>query len=119
MFVQLICLAAITMLQLLYIVCKIIFKLKINGEDEKGCTEKRQTWNQPKQKKVDAQPSYLVTLTKKVFGMEKRPKLCQVNQWDCRPMSRRTLQSKSEKSTQSNAGDENQSSCRFCIFSCH
>ena len=67
------------------------FHLKINEEDEKGCTEKRQTWNQPKQKKVDARPTNLVTLTKKVYGIEKRPKLCRVNQWDCRPTSRRTL----------------------------
>ena len=40
------------------------FHLKINEEDEKGCTEKRQTWNIPKQEKVDARPTNLVTLTK-------------------------------------------------------
>ena len=28
-------------------------------------------------------------LTKKVYGVEKRPKVCSINQWDCRPMSRR------------------------------
>ena len=67
------------------------FHLKINEEDEKGCTEKRQTWNQPKKKKVDARPTNLVTLTKKVYGIEKRPKVCRVNQWDCRPTSSRTL----------------------------
>ena len=66
------------------------FHLKINEEDEKSCTEKRQSWNVSKKKKVDARPTKLVTLTKKVYGVEKRPKLCRVNQWDCRPTSRRT-----------------------------
>ena len=65
------------------------FRLKLNEEDQKGCTEKLQTWNQPRNKKVDARPTNLVMLTKKVYGVEKRPKLCKVNQWDCRPTSRR------------------------------
>ena len=43
------------------------FHLKINEEDQKGCTEKRQTWNRPKKKKVDARPTNLVILTKKVY----------------------------------------------------
>ena len=42
--------------------------------------------------KVDARPTDLVRLTKKVYGVEKRPKLCSVNNWDCRPTSRRVLQ---------------------------
>lgn len=30
------------------------FRLKLNEEDQKGCTEKLQTWNQLRKKKVDA-----------------------------------------------------------------
>ena len=30
------------------------FRLKLNEEDQKGCTEKLQVWNQPKPKRVDA-----------------------------------------------------------------
>ncbi|XP_065893458.1 uncharacterized protein [Dysidea avara] len=67
------------------------FHLKLNEEDEKSCTEKRQLWNQPRDKKVDARPTNLVTLTKKVYGVEKRIKVCTVNQWDCRPTSRRAV----------------------------
>ena len=67
------------------------FHLKLNEEDEKSCTEKHQLWNQPRDKKVDARPTNLVTLTKKVYGVEKRVKVCTVNQWDCRPTSRRAV----------------------------
>ncbi|XP_065904753.1 uncharacterized protein [Dysidea avara] len=56
------------------------FHLKLNEEDEKSCTEKRQLWNQPRDKKVDARPTNLVTLTKEVYGVEKRIKVCTVNQ---------------------------------------
>ena len=34
----------------------------------------------------------MVTLTKKVYGIEKRPKVYAVNKWDCRPTSRREIQ---------------------------
>ena len=51
-----------------------------NEEDQKGCTEKLQTWNQPRNKKVDTRPTNLVMLTNKVYGIEKRPKVCSVNQ---------------------------------------
>ena len=61
----------------------------LNEDDKKGCTEKLQTWNKPKPTKVDARPTNLVTLTKKVYGIEKRPKVYAVNKWDCRPTSRR------------------------------
>ena len=37
----------------------------------------------------NARPTNLVQLTKKVYGVEKRPKLCNINQWDCRPTSKR------------------------------
>ena len=67
------------------------FHLKLNEDDQKGCTEKLQTWNQPRKKKVDARPTNLVMLTKKVYGVEKRPKACNVNKWDCRPTSRRAV----------------------------
>jgi len=65
------------------------FRLKLNEEDQKGCTEKLQVWNQSKPDKVDARPTNLVMLVKKVYGIEKRPKVCRVNQWDCRPTSSR------------------------------
>ena len=68
------------------------FHLKLNEEDQKYCTEKLQRWNQPRKKKVDARPTDLVTLTKKVYGVEKRAKICSVNKWDCRPTSRRVVQ---------------------------
>ena len=68
------------------------FRLGMDEEDRKGCTEKLQAWIQPRSMKVDARPTDLVRLTKKVYGVEKRPKLCSVNNWDCRPTSRRVLQ---------------------------
>jgi len=67
------------------------FRSGINEVDQKACTEKLQTWNQPRRKKVDAQPTNLVMLSKKVYGVEKRPKACNVNKWDCRPTSRRAV----------------------------
>lgn len=68
------------------------FRLKLNEYDQKGCTEKLQVWNIPKSPKVDARPINLVSLTKKVYGVEKRPKVYAVNKWDCRPTSRRQTQ---------------------------
>ena len=68
------------------------FRLRLNEEDQKGCTEKLQTWNKPKPSKVDAGPTNLVSLTKKIFGIEKRPKVYAVNNWDCRETSRRKIQ---------------------------
>ena len=68
------------------------FHLGLNEDDEKGCTEKLQTWNIPKPTKVDAHPTNLVTLTKKVCGIKKRPKVYAVNKWDCHPTSRRQIQ---------------------------
>ena len=67
------------------------FRLRLNEDDQKGCTEKLQTWNQPRKRKVDSRPTNLVTLMKKVHGVEKRPKVCNVNKWDCRPTSRRAV----------------------------
>lgn len=68
------------------------FRSGMDEEDKKGCTEKLQTWNQPRSKKVDARPTNLVTLTKAIYGVEKRPKPYKTNEWDCRPTSRRIAQ---------------------------
>ena len=68
------------------------FRSGMDEEDKKGCTEKLQTWNQPRNKKVDARPTNLVTLTEVVYGVEKRPKLHKINEWDCRLTSRRIAQ---------------------------
>ena len=51
------------------------FRSGMSEEDKKGCTEKLQTWIQPRSKKVDARPTNLVSLTKFVYGVEKRPKI--------------------------------------------
>jgi len=69
------------------------FRLGLNEEDEKGCTEKLQVWNIPTPSKVDAHPTNLVSLSKKIYGVEKRPKVHSVNNWDCRAASRRKIQS--------------------------
>jgi len=68
------------------------FRSGMDEEDKKGCTEKLQTWIQPRSKKVDARPINLVSLTKFVYGVEKRPKVHKINEWDCRPTSRRIAQ---------------------------
>ena len=44
-----------------------------------------------KKKKVDARPTNLIMLPKKVYGVEKRPKVCSVNKWDCRATSKRAV----------------------------
>ncbi|XP_065901931.1 uncharacterized protein [Dysidea avara] len=68
------------------------FRLGLDEEDKKGCTEKLQTWIQPRKKKVDARPTNLVSLSKSVYGVEKRSKVYKINKWDCRPTSRRIAQ---------------------------
>jgi len=68
------------------------FRLGLDEEDKKGCTEKLQTWIQPRKKKVDARPTNLISLTKSVYGVEKRPKVYRISDWDCRPTSRRVAQ---------------------------
>ena len=68
------------------------FWLGMDVEDQRGCTEKLQTGIQPRRKKVDARPTDLVCLSKKVYGVEKKPKVHSVNSWDCRPTSRRIMQ---------------------------
>ena len=48
-------------------------------------------WNQSKPPNVEPHPTEEVKLTKHVYGVEKRAKLHSVNQWDCRPVSRRIV----------------------------
>ena len=55
------------------------FRLCLNEQDTKGCTEKQQTWNIPRSAKVDARSTNLVSLSKKVHGVEKRPKVYTIN----------------------------------------
>ena len=63
----------------------------LQDEEKKGCTERLQVWNQPRLRNVIGRPTDEVKLTKKVYGVEKRPKLYTINKWDCRPLSRRII----------------------------
>ena len=60
-------------------------------EEKKGCTERLQVWNKPKLRNVVGWPTDEVKLTKKIYGVKKRPKLHTINEWDCRPVSRRII----------------------------
>ena len=57
----------------------------------KGCTERLQTWNKPR--KLDAEPRTTdsVQLVKMQYGVVKRPKAHRINEWDCRPVSRKIV----------------------------
>ena len=48
-------------------------------------------WNQPRMRNAVSRPTDSVTLTKKVFGVQKRPKVLTINDWDCRPTCRRIV----------------------------
>ena len=50
-----------------------------------------QTWNKPR--KLDARPRTTdsVQLIKMQYGVVKRPKSHRINEWDCRPVSRRIV----------------------------
>ena len=50
-----------------------------------------QVRNRPRKRHVDAHPTDEVKLSKQVYGEEKRQKLQSVNEWDCRPVSRRII----------------------------
>ena len=63
----------------------------LQDEEKKGCTERLQVWNQPTLRNVVGRPTDEVKLTKKVYGVEKRPKQLTINKWDCRPISRRII----------------------------
>lgn len=58
-------------------------------DEKKGCTEHLQTWNQPRIRNAVPHPTDGVTLIKKLFGIQKRPKVLAINNWDCRPTCRR------------------------------
>ena len=65
--------------------------LGLQEDEQKGCTERLQTWNQPRMRNAVPRPTDSVTLTKKVFGVQKRPKVLTINDWDCRPTCRRIV----------------------------
>ena len=46
----------------------------LQDDERKGCTERLQTWNQPRKLHVDPRPTDGVQLAKKEFGIEKRVK---------------------------------------------
>lgn len=54
----------------------------LQDDEQKGCTERLQTWNQPRKRNVDPRPTDQVQLAKKEYGIEKRPKAHRINQWD-------------------------------------
>jgi len=64
---------------------------RLYEDEEKGCTERLQVWSQSKPPNVEPRPTDEVKLTKHVYGVEKRVKLHTINQWDCRPVSRRIV----------------------------
>ena len=53
--------------------------LGLQEDERKGCTERLQTWNQPRMLNAVPRPTDSVTLTKKVFGVQKRPKILTIN----------------------------------------
>ena len=63
----------------------------LQDDEQIGCTDRLQTWNQPRKRNVDARPTDEVTLTKEEYGLKKRLKVHQINKWDCRPLSRRIV----------------------------
>ena len=60
-------------------------------DERKECTERLQTWNQPRKRHIDPRPTDEVQLAKKEYGIEKRVKTHRINQWDCRPVRRRII----------------------------
>ena len=65
--------------------------LGLREEGKLGCTEKLQKWNQPKKRNVEPRPTDDVRPHKTVYGKGKRSKLQHVNNWDCRPSTRRII----------------------------
>lgn len=63
----------------------------LQDDEWKGCTERLQTWNQPSSKSSGARPIDEVILAKAEYGVEKRARDKKINQWDCRPLSRRIV----------------------------
>lgn len=67
------------------------FHLGLHEDEKKGCTDRLQTWNQPRKRCVEARPTDDVKLTKEQYGAKKNLKIHRVNKWDCRPLSRRIV----------------------------
>ena len=65
--------------------------LGLREEEKLGCTERLQKWNQPKKRNVEPRQTDDVSPHKTVYGKEKRSKLQHVNNWDCRPSTRRII----------------------------
>ena len=58
----------------------------LREDEQKGCTDRLQVWNQPRKKNVEPRPTDSVHLTKEEYGVQKRLKIHHVNKWDCRPL---------------------------------
>ena len=63
----------------------------LQKEEKKGCTNCLQAWNQPRLRNVTGCPTDKVKLTKTAYGIERRPKLHSIKEWDCQPLSRRII----------------------------
>jgi len=67
------------------------FHLGLHEDEKKGCTDRLQTWNQPRKRNVEPRPTDDVSLTKEQYATKKKLKIQHVNKWDCRPLSRRIV----------------------------
>ena len=63
----------------------------LQDDERKGCTERLQTWNRPRQRNIEAMPIDDIHLVRKEYGVKKRIKAHRINEWDCRPEHRRIL----------------------------
>ena len=63
----------------------------LQDDERKGCTERLQTWNQPRKINTEPKPTDDVQLVRKEYGVVKRPKTHRINEWDCRPEQRRII----------------------------
>ena len=69
------------------------FHCGLQEDEQKGCTDRLQTWNQSRKRNLDARPTDNVKLVKHEHGVEKRVKIHRVNEWDCRLVCRRIVDS--------------------------
>ena len=51
------------------------FHLGLHEDEKKGCTDRLQTWNQPRKRNVEARPTDDVKLTKEQYGVKKKLKI--------------------------------------------
>ncbi|XP_065903217.1 uncharacterized protein [Dysidea avara] len=63
----------------------------LQEDEQRGCTERLQVWNQPRKRNVEPRPIDDVCLSKEEYGVQKRLKIHHVNKWNCRPLSRRII----------------------------